>query len=89
MLENLDPILLGCIQFAFTISYHILFPAFTIGLASWLAVVEWRFLKTGNRIYENIYRMWVKIFAVAFGIGGVDTAKKWWAKYLSPRDSSI
>ena len=68
---NLDPILLARIQFAFTISFHIIFPAFTIGLASWLAVVEWRLLKTGNRIYEEIYRMWVKIFAVAFGMGVV------------------
>ncbi len=71
MLENLDPILLARIQFAFTVSFHILFPAFTIGLASWLAVVEWRWLKTGNPIYREIYRMWVKIFAVAFGMGVV------------------
>ncbi|UCF03934.1 MAG: cytochrome ubiquinol oxidase subunit I, partial [Deltaproteobacteria bacterium] len=42
MLEILDPVLLARIQFAFTVSFHILFPAFTIGLASWLAVVEWR-----------------------------------------------
>ncbi len=71
MLENLDPTLLGRVQFAFTISFHILFPAFTIGLASWLAVLEWRWLKTGNQVYANIYRMWVKIFAVTFGMGVV------------------
>jgi cytochrome d ubiquinol oxidase subunit I len=71
MLQNLDPVLLARIQFAFTVSFHIIFPAFTIGLASWLAVVEWRWLKTGNRIYREIYRMWVKIFAVAFGMGVV------------------
>ena len=71
MIENLDPILLGRIQFAFTISFHILFPAFTIGLASWLAVLEWRWLKTGNVIYAEVYRMWVKIFAVVFGMGVV------------------
>ncbi len=71
MFENWDPILLARIQFAFTVSFHILFPAFTIGLASWLAVVEWRWLKTGNTIYRDIYRMWVKIFAVAFGMGVV------------------
>ena len=69
MVENLDPVLLARIQFAFTISFHIIFPSFTIGLASWLAVVEWRLLKTGNKIYEEIYRMWVKIFAVTFGMG--------------------
>jgi cytochrome d ubiquinol oxidase subunit I len=71
MLERLDPVLLARIQFAFTISFHIIFPAFTIGLASWLAVLEWRWLKTGNTVYEEIYRMWVKIFAVTFGMGVV------------------
>jgi len=71
MFENLDPILLSRIQFAFTISFHILFPAFTIGLASWLAVLEWRWLKTGIQAYADTYRMWVKIFAVTFGMGVV------------------
>ena len=71
MLESLDPVLLARIQFAFTISFHIIFPAFTIGLASWLAVVEWRWLRTGDKIYQDVYRMWVKIFAVCFGMGVV------------------
>ena len=71
MFENLDPVMLGRIQFAFTISFHILFPAFTIGLASWLAVLEWRWLKTGNPVYAEVYRHWVKIFAVTFGMGVV------------------
>ncbi|MFZ7125215.1 MAG: cytochrome ubiquinol oxidase subunit I [Desulfobacterales bacterium] len=71
MIENLDPTLLARIQFAFTISFHILFPAFTIGLASWLAVLEWRWRRTGNPVYSEIYRMWVKIFAVTFGMGVV------------------
>ena len=71
MIENLDPVLLSRIQFAFTLSFHIFFPAFTIGLASWLAVLEWRWLKTGNTVYAEIYRMWVKIFAVTFGMGVV------------------
>ena len=71
MIERLDPVLLARIQFAFTISFHIIFPAFTIGLASWLAVLEWRWLKTGHTVYEEIYRMWVKIFAVTFGMGVV------------------
>ena len=71
MFENLDPTLLARIQFAFIISYHILFPAFTIGLASWLAVIEWRWLRTGNPIFADVYRMWVKIFAVTFGMGVV------------------
>jgi cytochrome d ubiquinol oxidase subunit I len=71
MFENLNPLLLSRVQFAFTVSFHIIFPAFTIGLASWLAVLEWRWLKTGNRIYADVYRMWVKIFAVTFGMGVV------------------
>ena len=71
MFDNLDPTLLARIQFAFTVSFHILFPAFTIGLASWLAVLEWRWLKTGNEVYVDVYRMWVKIFAVTFGMGVV------------------
>lgn len=71
MFESLDATLLARLQFAFTISFHILFPALTIGLASWLAVLEWRWLSTGNLIYADIYRMWVKIFAVSFGMGVV------------------
>lgn len=71
MIELFDPVLLSRVQFAFTVSFHIIFPAFTIGLASWLAVVEWRWLRTGNPIYMDIYRMWVKVFAVCFGMGVV------------------
>lgn len=66
-----DPLLLSRIQFAFTISFHIIFPAFTIGLAAWLAVVEGLWLKTKHPIYREIYKFWVKIFAVAFGMGVV------------------
>jgi len=71
MIDNLDPVLLSRIQFAFSVSFHIIFPAFTIGLASWLAVLEWRWLRTGNAVYAEVYRMWVKIFAVTFGMGVV------------------
>ena len=71
MLEHLDPVLLARIQFAFTIAFHIIFPAFTIGLASWLAVVEWRWLSTGNVVYQTLYKFWIKIFAVTFGMGVV------------------
>lgn len=66
-----DPLLLSRIQFAFTISFHILFPAFTIGLASWLAVLEGLWLKTKNENYKEIYKFWIKIFAVTFGMGVV------------------
>ncbi|KDM90555.1 cytochrome ubiquinol oxidase subunit I [Photobacterium galatheae] len=67
-LEALD---LARIQFAFTVSFHIIFPAITIGLASYLAVLEWRWLKTGNQVYKNLYYFWSKIFAVNFGMGVV------------------
>jgi cytochrome d ubiquinol oxidase subunit I len=70
-IDSLDPVLLARIQFAFTISFHIIFPSFTIGLASWLAVLEWRWLRTGNPVFAEIYRMWIKIFAVTFGMGVV------------------
>lgn len=68
---QLDPVLLARIQFAFTISFHIIFPAITIGLASFLAVVEWRWLVTKNQLFQDIYKFWVKIFAVTFGMGVV------------------
>jgi cytochrome d ubiquinol oxidase subunit I len=68
---DLDPILLARIQFAFTVSFHIVFPALTIGLASFLVVIEGLWLKTGNPNYYQIYKFWIKIFAVAFGMGVV------------------
>ena len=58
-------------QFAFTVSFHIIFPAFTIGLASYLAVLEGLYLKTGNKQYMQIYKYWLKIFAISFGMGVV------------------
>lgn len=67
-LEALD---LARIQFAFTISFHIIFPAITIGLASYLAVLEGLWLKTGQTVYRDLYHFWVKIFAVNFGMGVV------------------
>jgi cytochrome d ubiquinol oxidase subunit I len=66
-----DPVLLARIQFAFTISFHIIFPAFTIGLASFLVVLEWRWLKTDDERFRDLYKFWIKIFAVAFGMGVV------------------
>lgn len=68
---TLDPILLARIQFAFTVSFHIIFPAFSIGLASFLAMLEWRWLRTNNEHYKELYKFWIKIFAVAFGMGVV------------------
>ena len=58
-------------QFAFTISFHIIFPAFTIGLASYLAVLEGLWLKTNEQRYIQLYKYWLKIFAISFGMGVV------------------
>ncbi|MEZ5652575.1 MAG: cytochrome ubiquinol oxidase subunit I [Burkholderiaceae bacterium] len=67
----MDAVLLARVQFAFTISFHIIFPAFTIGLASWLAMLEFLWLRTGRTAYRSLYRFWLKIFAVSFGLGVV------------------
>ena len=71
MFENFDAVFLARLQFAFTISFHFIFPAFTIGLASFLAVLEWRWLRTKEQVYLDLFRFWVKIFAVAFAMGVV------------------
>jgi cytochrome bd ubiquinol oxidase subunit I len=66
-----DALMLSRIQFGFTIAFHIIFPSFTIGLASWLVALEFNWLRTGNALYRNLFRFWVKIFAVSFGLGVV------------------
>src|SRR5258705_11914947 len=60
---------LSRIQFAFTISFHIIFPTFTIGLAAWLTVLEALHLRTGRSAYRLLFDFWLTIFGVAFGIG--------------------
>jgi cytochrome d ubiquinol oxidase subunit I len=62
---------LARIQFGFTISFHIIFPATTIGLASYLAVLEGLWLWKKDRVYRDLYHFWVKIFAVTFAMGVV------------------
>ncbi|UXI69174.1 cytochrome ubiquinol oxidase subunit I [Tahibacter amnicola] len=66
-----DAELLSRIQFGFVISFHILFPAFSIGLASWLAFLEGVWLWKRTDIWRDLYFFWLKIFAVAFGMGVV------------------
>jgi hypothetical protein len=68
---DLDPLLLSRIQFAFTISFHIIFPAFTIGLAAWLATIEGVRLATANPVYRRVFDFWLRVFAVSFGMGVV------------------
>lgn len=62
---------LSRIQFGFTISFHIIFPAITVGLASFLTVLELRWLQTGKAVYLDLYHYWIKIFSVNFGMGVV------------------
>lgn len=62
---------LARIQFGFTISFHIIFPAITIGLASYLTVLEACWLRTHRTVYRDLYHFWSKIFAVNFGMGVV------------------
>lgn len=66
-----DAVLLSRIQFAFTIGFHILFPTLTIGLALFLVGLEAAWLKSGRPVYLHLYRFWVKIFALTFGMGVV------------------
>jgi cytochrome bd ubiquinol oxidase subunit I len=71
MLSDLTALGLARMQFAFTMSFHIVFPAFSIGLASYLAVLEGLWLWKNNPVYRDLFNFWKKIFAVAFGMGVV------------------
>jgi cytochrome bd ubiquinol oxidase subunit I len=64
-------LLLSRLQFAFTISFHIIYPSFTIGLAAWLTLLEALHLATGRPAYRLVFEFWLKIFGVAFGLGVV------------------
>src|SRR5436853_970713 len=68
---DLDPLLLSRLQFAWVIAWHILLPAFTVGLASYIAVLEGLHLATGRAVYLRLSSFWVRIFAVSFGMGVV------------------
>src|SRR5262249_17188866 len=68
---ELTALLLSRLQFPFTISFHIIFPSFTIGLAAWLTVLEALALAPGRPVYRVVFEFWLKIFGVAFGLGVV------------------
>jgi cytochrome d ubiquinol oxidase subunit I len=68
---NLDPLLLSRLQFVWVVAWHILLPAFTVGLASYIAVLEGLHLATGREIYFRLSSFWIKMFAVSFGMGVV------------------
>ncbi|WP_394570927.1 cytochrome ubiquinol oxidase subunit I [Citrobacter amalonaticus] len=70
-MPELDAFHLARFQFAFTVSFHILFPAISIGLASYLVVLEGMWLRTHNNLWRSLYNFWLKIFAVNFGMGVV------------------
>jgi cytochrome bd ubiquinol oxidase subunit I len=71
MFDGFDAVGLARAQFAFTMSFHIVFPAFSIGLASYLAVLEALWLWSGRDVFLDLFKYWLKIFAVAFGMGVV------------------
>jgi len=71
MLDGFTAETLARVQFAFTVSFHIIFPSFSIGLASYLAVLNALWLKTRDETYLTLFNYWKKIFAVAFGMGVV------------------
>src|SRR5215510_1539833 len=70
-MELFDALMLARLQFAFTVSFHIVFPALTIGLASYLAVLEVLWLITGRAVFLAVFNYWKKIFAISFGMGVV------------------
>jgi cytochrome d ubiquinol oxidase subunit I len=71
VLDTIDATLLARLQFAFTISFHIIFPAFSIGLASYLAVLQALWLAIGRNAYKVLFQYWLKIFTIAFAMGVV------------------
>jgi cytochrome d ubiquinol oxidase subunit I len=68
---ELDPVLLSRLQFAWVVAWHILLPAFTVGLASYIAVLEGLHVATGREIYFRVSTFWIKIFSISFGMGVV------------------
>src|SRR3981189_291784 len=68
---DLDPVLLARLQFAFTITFHIIFPSFTIGLSAFIATLLVRWIAPGREHLHRLARFWTKIFAVSFAMGVV------------------
>ena len=93
-MTDLSAVMLSRIQFGFVMSFHIIFPAFTIGLASWLAFLAGMYLKTRRTLWRELYLFWLKIFAVSFALGvvsGIVMSFQFgtnWAN-LSERDGNI
>ena len=66
---QLDPVFLSRIQFAVTVGFHYLFPPLTIGLGLLMVIMEWKYVRTGNRLYESMAKFWTRVFALIFAIG--------------------
>ena len=67
----IDAFHLARAQFGFTVAFHITFPAFSIGLASYLMVLEGLWLRTGRQVYLDLFKYWIKIFSIGFAMGVV------------------
>ncbi|MBN2365567.1 MAG: cytochrome ubiquinol oxidase subunit I, partial [Calditrichaeota bacterium] len=65
----MDVEMLSRIQFAFTVGFHYIFPTLSIGLGVILVIMEGMYLKTKKKLYEEMTRFWVKVFALTFAIG--------------------
>ena len=68
---NLDPVLLSRLQFAFTIGFHILWPAYSIGVAAFVAFLNALWLKTNRPVYRQLMHFWLRLFALGFAMGVV------------------
>ncbi len=68
---DFDPVLLARIQFAFTITFHIIFPSFTIGLSAYITTLGVMWMRTGDEKFHRLMKFWIKIFAVSFAMGVV------------------
>ncbi len=68
---DLDPVLLARLQFAFTVTFHIIFPSFTIGLSAYIATLGALWVRSGEERYHELMRFWTRIFAVSFAMGVV------------------
>jgi cytochrome d ubiquinol oxidase subunit I len=64
-----DALLISRLQFAFTVMYHYLFPQLTMGLGFLLVVLKTLYVRTGNDLYNNAARFWIRIFALNFAVG--------------------
>jgi cytochrome d ubiquinol oxidase subunit I len=85
---DLTAFLLSRLQFAFTVSFHIIFPSLTIGLAAWLTVLEALHLVTGRPAYRRVFDFWLKIFGIAFGLGTTHNGRNFVVAGIGPRDAS-